>query len=62
MNRLKFAFAAAIFAALGRAVTLLIQPTFVESNVGHAVLDGLFTGAIVYIGLKVLSRTVDSQS
>ena len=62
MNKLKFAVAAGIFAALGRAVTILIQPTFIESNVAHAALDGLFVGATVYLGLKILKRTVDSQS
>jgi uncharacterized membrane protein len=61
MIRLKFAVAAGIFATLGTATTLLIHPSFVESNVVHVILDGLFVGATVYIGLKFLERTVDSQ-
>lgn len=59
--RAKFAVAAGIFAALGAAATLLIQPTFIESHVAHAVLDGLFVGATVYIGLKILERTADPR-
>lgn len=61
MIDLRFAFAAGILAALGAAVTLLIHLPFVESNAAHAVLEGLFVGATVYIGLKILERTVDSQ-
>jgi len=62
MNKLKFAVAAGIFAALGRAITLLVQPTFVESKVAHIALDSLFVGATVYIGLKIFKQTVDSHT
>ncbi len=59
--RIKFAVDAGIFAALSAAAALLIQPTFIESQVAHATLDGLFVGAAVYIGLKILKRTTDPQ-
>lgn len=61
MNKLKFAFVAFFFAALGRTISLLIDPTFVDSTAAHAVLDGLFVGATVYIGFKVFKRTGDTQ-
>ncbi len=61
MVRLKFAFAAGIFAALGTAVTQLIQLTFIKSVVVNAAIEGLFVGAVVYLGLKTLERSVDSQ-
>ncbi|KDE56886.1 hypothetical protein EL22_18395 [Halostagnicola sp. A56] len=61
MVRLKFAFAAGIFAVLGTAVTQLIQLTVIESTVANAAIEGLFVGAVVYVGLKTLERAVDSQ-
>lgn len=61
VDRFKFAFAAGVFAILGSAITLLIQPTFIESTVTHAVLDGLVVGMTVYIGLKILERALGSQ-
>lgn len=57
----KFALAAGFFAALGTAVTQLVELTFVESNVIHGAIEVLFIGATVYIGLAILERTVDSQ-
>ena len=60
IDRLGFAVAAFIFAALATAVTQLIQLSFVKSTVAHTALDALFIGATVYLGLKILERTVDS--
>jgi len=61
MVRLKIALAAALFAALGVAVTQLIQLTFIESAAANAAIEGLFVGTVVYFGLKTLERSVDSQ-
>ncbi len=61
MVRLKFAFAAGIFAMLGAAITQFIHLTFIESTVANIALEALFVGAVVYIGLKALERSVDTQ-
>ncbi len=61
MNGIQSAFTAGLLAAVGTAVTLLVHPTFIESDVTHAVLDGLFVGATVYIGMNILDRTVNSE-
>ena len=61
MTNLRLAFAAGILAALSAAITLLIHIPFVESDGARAVLNGLFVGGTVYIGLKILERIVEPQ-
>jgi len=61
MDKLKFGVAAGIFAMLGTAVTQLIQLTFIESAVANAAIEGLFVGAVTYLGIKALKRSADSQ-
>lgn len=61
MVRIKFAFAAGLFAMLGAAVTQLVQLTFIESTVANAAVEGLFVGAVVYLSLKTLERSMDAQ-
>ena len=61
MDKLKFGVAAGIFAMLGTAVTQLIQLTFIESAVATAAIEGLFVGAVTYLGIKALRRSADSQ-
>lgn len=61
MVSLKFAFAAGMFAAFGAAVTQLIELTFIESTVANAAIEGLFVGVVIYLGLKTLERSVESQ-
>lgn len=61
MSRVKFAFAAGIFAALGVAIAQVVHIKPIESTVASVALEGLFVGAVVYLGLKALERSVDSQ-
>ena len=61
MTNLRLAFAAGILAALGAAATLFIHIPVVESEVVRVVLNGLFVGGTVYIGLKILERTTNPQ-
>ncbi|SEP19818.1 hypothetical protein SAMN04487948_12053 [Halogranum amylolyticum] len=61
MGQVKFAFAAGIFAALGVAVTQIVHLTSLESTVANVAIEGLFVGAVVYLGLKALERSVGSQ-
>ena len=56
MARVRSALAAGALAALGAAITLFVQPTFLDSAVAHVALDGLFVGATVYLGLRGLER------
>lgn len=60
MVRRKFAFAAGVLAVLGGAVAEFVQLTFVDSALVNAAVEGLFVGAIVYLGLKTLDRAVES--
>ena len=61
MTNLRLAFAAGILAALSVGATLFIHIPFVESEVARVVLNGLFVGGTVYIGLKILERTMHTQ-
>lgn len=61
MVRLKFVFAAGVLAALGVAVTQVVQLTFIESTVVNAAMEGLFVGVMVYLGLKTLELSVNPQ-
>jgi hypothetical protein len=61
MTRLRSALAAGTLAALGATVVQFVQPTFVDSAVLRAVLDGLFVGATVYAGLYTLGQIGESR-
>lgn len=61
MNRVKFAFAAGIFAALGVAIAQIVHINSIESTGASVAIEGLFVGAVVYLGLKALEWSVDSQ-
>jgi len=57
----KLALAAGVFAALGIAVTRTVQSTFIESAAANAAVEGLFVGAVVYLGRKALERSASPE-
>ncbi|QDX39442.1 hypothetical protein [Salarchaeum sp. JOR-1] len=61
MVRFKPLLAAGFFPALGVAITQLIQLSFIKSAVANIVIEMLFVGAITYVGVKTVERSVDPQ-
>jgi hypothetical protein len=57
MNKRRIALAAFLLAALATAVTQLVHLPFVESALVHVMLDALFIGVTVYLGLRALERS-----
>ncbi|CDK37848.1 hypothetical protein BN903_48 [Halorubrum sp. AJ67] len=54
-------FAAGVLAALGVAVTQVVQLTLIESKVVNTGIEGLFVGMVVYLDLKTLELSVNPQ-
>lgn len=61
MDQPKFALAAGVFAALGTAVTQLIEITVLDSHLANIAFEALFIGLIIYIGLKIIEPSEDPQ-
>ena len=61
MGRLRLALVAGASAVLATAVVQLVELTFVDSALVNAAVEGLFVGTVVYLGVKSLERSTDSQ-